>query len=160
MAGEDCILLEKKAKGIIETSALFDGLVAKIKELGDVVFVGLDPALSLTDGDEMDQGHQRRLGKMCDNLAVLTGATVLLAAHAPKAVKNEISSHNSRGGGALVDAVRTELVMRTMTTDEAKKAGIQPDERPRYVQLLATKGNFLRPSAYKRPGCNVYSTGT
>ena len=148
LAGEDVILLEKKGKGTIETSLLFEKLVTKIRDLGDVVFVGLDPALSLTDGDEMDQGHQRRLGKMCDNLGVLTGATVCLVAHAPKTIKKEISSHNSRGGGALTDAVRTELVMRTMTEEEAKAAGVTPEERFRHVQLVATKGNFLPPAAF------------
>jgi RecA-family ATPase len=149
MAGEDVILLKKSSKNTLENSPLFENLVKKIQSMGDCVFVGLDPALSLTDGDELDQGHQRRLGKMCDNLAVLTGATVLLVAHAPKSQKEEITSHNSRGGGALVDAVRTEFVMRTMTSKESLKAKItDPEERFRHVQLLAVKGNFLPPAAY------------
>ncbi|MDD5526772.1 MAG: AAA family ATPase [Candidatus Omnitrophica bacterium] len=149
LAGEDVILLRKNSKNSLENSPLFDALVKKIQSIGNCVFVGLDPALSLTDGDELDQGHQRRLGKMCDNLAVLTGSTVMLVAHAPKSQKEEITSHNSRGGGALVDAVRTEFVMRTMTSKEAVKAKISdPEERFRHVQLVSVKGNFLPPAAY------------
>jgi len=149
LAGEDVILLKKSTKNTLENSPLFESLVKKIQSMGDCVFCGLDPALSLTDGDELDQGHQRRLGKMCDNLAVLTGSTVMLVAHAPKNSKDEITSHNSRGGGALVDAVRTEFVMRTMTPKEAKSAKIiDQEERQRHVQLVAVKGNFLPPAAY------------
>ena len=150
LAGEDVILLKKNTKNSLENSPLFESLIEKIQSMRDCVFVGLDPALSLTDGDELDQGHQRRLGKMCDNLAVLTGSTVMLVAHAPKATREEITSHNSRGGGALVDAVRTEFVMRTMTSKEAGKAGItDTEERFRHVQLVSVKGNFLPPAAYK-----------
>jgi RecA-family ATPase len=150
LAGEDVILLKKNTKNSLENSPLFENLVKKIQDIGDCVFCGLDPALSLTDGDELDQGHQRRLGKMCDNLAVLTGSTVMLVAHAPKSQKEEITSHNSRGGGALVDAVRTEFVMRTMTAKEALKAKItDPEERFRHVQLVSVKGNFLPPAAYQ-----------
>jgi hypothetical protein len=149
LAGDDAILLKKNSKNSLENSPLFESLVRKIQSMGDCVFVGLDPALSLTDGDELDQGHQRRLGKMCDNLAVLTGTTVMLVAHAPKSQKEEITSHNSRGGGALVDAVRTEFVMRTMTLKESLKAKItDQEERFRHVQLVSVKGNFLPPAAY------------
>jgi len=149
LAGEDVILLRKTNTNTLETSDLFKSLVEKIQEMGDCVFVGLDPALSLTDGDEQDQSDQRRLGKMCDNLAVLTGAAVMLICHAAKNFKEEISSHNSRGASSLIDAVRSEFVLRTMTRKEAKKAKlIDAEERFRHVQLVATKGNHLPPGAY------------
>ena len=76
LAGKDTILLSKTTTGTLEKSKLFLNLTQKIKDLGNVSFVGMDPALSLTDGDELDQGNQRALGKMADDLAVLTGAAV------------------------------------------------------------------------------------
>ncbi len=151
LAGKDATLLRKTSTGTLEKTDLFLSLADKIKKLGDVVFVGLDPALSFTEGDEMDQGNQRALGKMVDDLGVQTGACCCLVTHATKASlqKEELGSHNSRGGGAITDAVRAEYAMRTMTPEEAIKAGITDvEERKRHVQLVATKGNLLPPGAY------------
>jgi len=151
LAGQDIKLLQKTKSGTLEKSNLFHSLANKIKSLGDIVFIGLDPALSLTDGDELDQGHQRALGKMADDLAVKTGAVCALVTHATKGsiFKDELTSHNSRGGGAITDAVRAEYVMRTMTGKEAVKAKLESqEERFRHVQLVGTKGNYLPPSAY------------
>jgi hypothetical protein len=141
----------KTSTGTIEKSPLFYALQTKIIDLGGVVFVGLDPALSVSEGDELDQSHQRALGKMADDLAVTTGATVALVSHATKGSlsKQELTSHNSRGGGAITDAVRAEYSMRNMTIEEANQAGITDvEERKRHVQLVATKGNAIPPSAF------------
>jgi len=151
LAGQDIKLLSKTKSGTLEKSNLFYSLANKINSIGNVVFVGLDPALSLTDGDELDQGHQRALGKMADDLAVQTGAVCALVTHATKGsmFKDELTSHNSRGGGAITDAVRAEYVMRTMIGKEAVKAKLESqEERFRHVQLVGTKGNYLPPSAY------------
>jgi hypothetical protein len=150
MAGKECRLLVKGPGGRLTKTELYYGLEAKVKEMG-AVFVGIDPALSVTEGDELDQGHQRTLGKLVDDLAVRTGATVALVSHAAKGNqgKDELTSHTSRGGGAITDAVRAEYGMRGMTAAEAQKAGItDPEERKRLVQFVATKGNALPPAAF------------
>ena len=150
LAGEDVRLLVG-IDGSLTRSPLFYSLEERIKAYGDVVFVGLDPALSLTEGEEMEQSDQRQLGKMADDLAVRTGAATLLVSHATKASNNadELGSHNSRGGGAITDAVRAEFAMRTMTAKEASKAGIEDiEERKRHKQLVATKGNHVPPAAF------------
>lgn len=151
LAGQDLKLLAKNERGALTKTPNFELLSEKIRALDDIVFVGIDPALSVTEGDEASQNDQRQLGKMADDLAVLTGATVMLAAHAPKGNQqtDELASHNSRGGGAITDAVRGEYAMRTMTATEASRAGIGDiEERKRHVQLVATKGNHLPPAAY------------
>jgi len=114
-------------------------------------FIGLDPALALTDGDELNPAHQRRLGEFCDRLAIETGACVLLSAHASKGSQSldEPGSHTARGSGALTDCVRFEYVLRTMTSQEGRQFGITDiAERKAHVQLLATKGNALPPPSF------------
>ena len=152
LAGHDCKLVGvDPGNGALVQNGLFKGLEDVIRKRGDVVFVGLDPALSLTPGDELNQGHQRALGKMADDMAVRTDAAVMLISHASKGSlsKDELGSHNARGGGAITDAVRGEFSMRTMTAKEAKDAGIlDKEERNRHVQLAATKGNHLPPAAF------------
>ena len=151
LAGKDVKLLAAGKDGGLVKTPHFEQLEERINSEGDVVFIGLDPALSLTTGEEGDQGHQRSLGKMVDDLAVRTGAASMLVSHAAKSSQqsDELSSHNSRGGGAITDAVRAEYALRTMTAQEAKKAGITDmEERKRHVQLAATKGNHLPPSTF------------
>lgn len=150
LAGEDTRLLIKNERGVVEKSALYHALMAKIKAIGGVVLVGLDPALGITEGDEMSQTDQRALGRAVDDLAVNVCATCILLSHSGKAIAGaeELSSHSSRGGGALTDAVRFEFTMRGMTKKEASAHGIEDlEERLHLVQITCTKGNRVPPSA-------------
>jgi RecA-family ATPase len=72
--------------------------------------VGFDPALGITEGDEMNQAHQRRLGELMDRIAIDSGACVMVTTHAARSMlhADELGSHSSRGGGAITDAVRGE----------------------------------------------------
>lgn len=151
LAGQTVKLLTIDRSGIPLYTNLFDGLRRLVESLGDVVLVGLDPAAALTDGQEVDQAHQRALGALADSLAVRTGAAVVLITHAAKGSSgsDELSSHMSRGGGAITDALRSEHALRTMTAREATAFGISSvEERRRYVQLAATKGNELPSGSY------------
>lgn len=151
MAGIDMKLLVKTQRGTVEKSPQYFELEKTIKQIGDVAFIGIDPAIYVTEGDELDQNHQHTLGKMVDSLAIHTGAACVLVAHATKASlsKKELQSHNSRGGGAITDVLRAEYSMRNMTEGEAVKAQIDDlEERQRHVQVVATKGNNLPPSAF------------
>lgn len=151
LAGELFQMLKAKGADLVR-SPLFEACVEYINELGNVQFIGLDPALSLTQGDELNQGHQRALGQIADHMGVITGAACGMVSHAAKGIssKEDLDSHNSRGGGAITDAVRAEITMRTMTPDEARRAKLDDmDERHNYVQVAITKANHLPPSAKK-----------
>jgi len=152
VAGQNSRLLTAAPGGTLADSDRVDRLMEAIRKLPPpVVFIALDPALGLTEGDEMSPAHQRRMGELADRIAIETGACVVLASHAAKALQaaEEIGSHSSRGSGALTDAVRGEFVLRTMTAAEARAFGItEIEERKAYVQLVATKGNELPPSAF------------
>lgn len=151
MAGESCRLLTSGPNGTLKETDHAKELFELAKRTPELVFIGLDPALALTEGDELNQAHQRRLGEFVDRLALESGACVVLVSHAAKAMANadEVGSHNSRGGGAITDAVRGEYVLRTMTAAEAKRHGITDVvERKSHVQLVLTKGNCIPPTAY------------
>ncbi len=151
LAGEDARLLRLVGGGVLSPTERAADLMRRLRMMRDLVFVGLDPALALTDGDELNPAHQRRLGEFCDRLAIETGAAVLLSAHAAKGSQSldEPGSHTARGSGALTDCVRFEYVLRTMTPQEGRQFGITDiTERKAHVQLLATKGNALPPSSF------------
>lgn len=152
LAGKQSTLLAlRPSVGLVPTERVVR-LIEICQEMPELVFVGLDPALALSDGDESNPAHQRRLGELVDKIAIETGACVLLASHAAKALQGaeEIGSHSSRGSGAITDAVRSEYVLRTMNASEAKRYGVEDiAERKAHVQLLPTKGNELPPDAYR-----------
>lgn len=151
LAGRPSRLLASVGGDLVETG-LVERLLATLRPYTpNLVFVGIDPALAFTEGDELNQAHQRRLGELVDRLAIELDACVMLATHAGKSLQSaeEIGSHSARGGGALTDAVRAEYVLRTMTAGEARSFGIDSiEERKAHVQLVATKGNNLPPAAF------------
>jgi hypothetical protein len=151
LAGKPLRLLELHEGRLLE-SAAYDWLMTRIDRLPKPIsFIGIDPALGVTEGDELNPGHQRRLGELADRIAIESGACTMLSAHAAKGSvhADELGSHTARGSGALTDAVRAEYVLRSMTADEARRFGIDDRvERQRYVQLQGTKGNSLPPEAF------------
>jgi hypothetical protein len=151
LAGFPARLLELNGNALRETE-VYEWLMHQLDTMPKpLAYVGIDPALGTTEGDELSPAHQRRLGEHMDRIAIETGATVVLSAHAAKSLRQaeELDSHTSRGSGAITDAVRAEYVLRSMTADEARKFGINDlVERKRYVQFQATKGNSLPPEAF------------
>ena len=150
LAGKSVRLLELAGQRLHLTAA-YDWLMKQLDAMPKpLAFIGIDPALGVTEGDELSQAHQRRLGELMDSIAIETGACTMLSAHASKGSMqaDEPGSHSSRGGGAITDAVRGEFVLRNMTPTEAAGFGLDLTERKRHVQLAATKGNELPPEAY------------
>jgi len=151
LAGLPVRLLALEQQRLLETNA-YGWLMEQIDKLPKpVAYIGIDPALGVTEGDELSPAHQRRLGELMDRIAIESGACVVLTTHAAKSLHQaeELGSHASRGSGAITDALRGEYVMRTMNADEARRFGVDDRaERQRYVQLQATKGNSLPPEAY------------
>ena len=146
IAGQDCTIVGGPDQG-----KRLDELIDFCRRLGDVRLIGLDPAIALSKGRELDELDQRTLANAVERLALETGASVVLVSHAAKSVQyqTEIGSHYSRGSGALTDALRLEMLLRVMTTREAKSFGIPEADRNLYVRFQVTKANQLPPNAMK-----------
>lgn len=143
-AGVDCKIV---GPGNPESHSRLEQLIAFCRSLPDVRLIGLDPAIAFSSGRELDELDQRSLANAVEKLALETGASVVLVSHAAKSVQyqTEIGSHNSRGSGALTDALRLEMLLRGMTAKEAKAFGILESERQRFVRFQVTKANRLPP---------------
>lgn len=151
MAGRSSRLLAFGPNGTLTETPEAHGLMELVKGIPDLRLIALDPALGLTEGDELSAAHQRRLGEFVDRLALAANACVVLISHAAKSSNSadELSSHTSRGSGAITDAVRGEFALRTMTQAEGKRFGVTDiAERRAYVQLAMTKGNNAPPEAF------------
>jgi len=151
LAGKDVRLLIASGDGVLVRSPLYAALVAKCREVG-AKFIGLDPAIRFTEGDELNNQHQRALGDVTDGLAIDTGACAVLTTHSPKSARSadESQSHSSRGGGAITDAVRGEFVLAPMTKREASDRGITDEaEQRQFVRLVLVKGNHAPPESFR-----------
>lgn len=144
-AGKDCVIVSSESD---KTSLKLDQLISFVQSLGDVRLVGLDPAIALTRGRELDELAQRDLANTVEKIAIETGAAVLVISHAAKSVQyqQEVGSHASRGSGAITDAFRLEVLMRVMTPKEARDFQIAEPERHRFVRMQVTKANSLPPN--------------
>lgn len=144
-AGKDCVLMSEDDS---ESENRIDQLIEFVSQLEDVRLIGLDPAIAMTRGRELDEIAQREFAENLDRLAIETKTAVLVISHAAKSVQNqqEISSHANRGSGALTDAFRLEVLMRVMTTKESKSFRIPENNRHQYVRLQVTKANSLPPA--------------
>lgn len=143
-AGSDCVIVSSEGD---KSSLRLDLLINFVQKLGDVRLVGLDPAIALTRGRELDELAQRDLANTVEKIAISTGAAVIVISHAAKSVQfqQEVGSHASRGSGAITDAFRLEMLMRVMTTKEAKSFQIDDLQRHRFVRMQVTKANSLPP---------------
>jgi hypothetical protein len=147
-AGKDCVIVSGEDG---KTSVRVEQLLDFVSQLGDVRLIGLDPAIALTRGRELDELAQRELANTVERIALKTGAAVLVISHAAKSIQHqqEISSHASRGSGAITDAFRLEVLMKVMTPKEAKTFRVQEINRHRYVRMQVTKANSLPPTLMK-----------
>lgn len=148
LAGRDATLLST-SHGRLQSTSLFDQFLKYCQSIPDLKLIGLDPAIAFTQGRELDENHQRQLANLVENIAVTTGACVVLISHAAKGsqYQTEIGSHVSRGSGALTDALRLEMMMKVMSAKEAKQYQISEADCKSYVRLQVTKANRLPPDA-------------
>ena len=145
LAGRDCVLVDPEEGS--QADGRLQELLRMVKGMGDVRMIGLDPAIALTRGRELDELAQRSLANAVESLAIESGAAVVLVSHAAKSIQfqHEISSHASRGSGAITDAFRLEVVMRVMTSKEAQVYKVPEEDRHQYVKFQVSKANSLAP---------------
>ena len=104
-AGSDCTIV---GPGPYDSHSRLEDLIAFCNSLPNIRLIGLDPAIALSKGRELDELDQRALANAVEKLVIQTGVSVVPVSHAAKSVQyqNEIGSHYSRGSGALTDALR------------------------------------------------------
>lgn len=82
-----------------------------------------DPLANMTDSPETNDVF-RRLGKRLSRLADALNCSIEIVHHTRKLNGKEAEIEDSRGGGALIGAVRSGRVLNPMTAEDAAKAGL------------------------------------
>jgi RecA-family ATPase len=108
----------------------------------------LDTLRRFHSGNENDASAMARLVSSLENVAYETGATILFLHHASKyAALNGSADEQqaSRGSSVLVDNVRWQSYLVTMSEQEAKKLRVDESERKLFVRFGVSKQNYSAP---------------
>lgn len=117
----DLILASGEAGEIVE--AAFQAVTNWHQKVGAAVYC-FDPLANMTESPETNDVF-RRLGKRMSRLADDLDCAIDVVHHTRKLGGREAEVEDSRGGGALVGAVRAARALNPMTADEAAKAGLE-----------------------------------
>lgn len=103
-----------------------------------------DPLANMTESPETNDVF-RRLGKRISRMADTLNCSIEIVHHTRKLNGREAEIEDSRGGGALIGAVRAGRVLNPMTPDEAVRAGL--DTHIDHFRIEAAgKNNLSRPA--------------
>ena len=117
----ELILSKGDAGEIVEAS--FD-LVERFAIDNAIDVVAMDPLANLTDAPETNDAY-RRLSRRISQTADRCNAAMELVHHARKLNGAEATVEDSRGGSALIGAVRSARVLNQMTPEDAERAGLE-----------------------------------
>ena len=133
-----------------EATGITELLIEKIIELKSITglddaFIVLDHARLLASLNWNDSGQVSVLTRELHKIANEAKATVLLVAHSPKntlAANHTTTQADIAGSSALVDNSRHVLIVRGMSTDEAKALDIKESLRRNFTKIECVKSNY------------------
>jgi hypothetical protein len=138
---------DSKLDMVVQTP-LIDALVAYMIENGIGVLV-VDPFAETFEGKENSNDHLKQAAFIWREVARRANAAVLLIHHTKKGSGDMAGNADaSRGGGALIAAVRVLKTLFEMTAAEAERMGIEEEERLRYGRLDDAKQNHSAPGGH------------
>jgi hypothetical protein len=137
----ELILAVGDAGDIVEP--VFELIENYARDIKPAVFA-FDPLANMTESPETNDVF-RRLGKRLSRMADAHNCSIEIVHHTRKLNGKEAEVEDSRGGGALIGAVRAGRVLNPMTSDEAMKAGIETHVDHFRIEA-AGKNNLSRPS--------------
>jgi hypothetical protein len=108
----------------------------------DVIIV--DPLVKTHGVHENDNEAIQAVIECYDDIAEAANCGIEIKHHTRKAGGNEVTIESARGGGALVDALRSVQVQEKMSKADAEKLKVQ-DYHDRYFREFSGKRNFAPP---------------
>jgi AAA domain len=106
--------------------------------------VALDPFISFHSVPEIDNGAIDQIIKSLSAIAQKANICIEISHHVRKPIQGqqELTVDDSRGGSAIINAVRSARVINRMSSNEAGLAKIMEDKRTSYVRVDKGKRNM------------------
>jgi hypothetical protein len=133
------ICLATEYRGVVAfDKAVIDGINETL-ERNKIDVLILDPFISTHRVSENNNPTIDQVVKLLGRIANQNDCAIEIVHHVrkPAAGQQEITADDTRGGGAIVNAVRSCQVLNRMSNKEAEQARIEQDERFRYFRVEA-----------------------
>ena len=111
----------------------------------------LDPFISIHKVSENNNALIDQVVKSLGRIASQNDCAIEIVHHVrkPGFGQQEITADDTRGGGAIVNAVRSCQLLNRMSSKEAEQVRIERDERFRYFRVDGGKQNLAPPAKAK-----------
>jgi hypothetical protein len=112
--------------------------------------ISMDPLITLHGVPENNPVMMRGVMDIFRDLAAGINCSTEVVGHTrkpPIGFDAQLTAYDTRGSGAIVDALRSLRMLDLMTVEEADKAGIEDYERERYVKVTPAKRNYSATAA-------------
>jgi AAA domain len=117
----------------------------------EIVVASFDPLIAHHAGTENAAGDMDQIIREFARIAHITGCSIDAVHHTRKPApgQEELSVYDSRGAGAIINAVRSARVLNGMSRAEAEGAGIDEADRRLHFRIDIGKANMAPPTASK-----------
>ena len=111
----------------------------------------LDPFIALHKVSESNNPLIDQVVKKLAKIANQRNCSIEIVHHIrkPSAGQHDVTADDSRGGGAIINAVRSCKVLNRMGPTEAQRAGVEDDKRYLYIRVDSGKQNLAPPEKAK-----------
>jgi hypothetical protein len=137
------IIAQQTRAGAVVARPVVDAVIATIKE-NEIGLMIVDPFVASHRVIENDNPAIELVAATWAEIADVTGCAIELPHHSRKTGGAEVTVDDSRGGSALLAAVRSARTLNAMTEDEAARAGVE--NRRAYFRVQNGKANLSPPS--------------
>lgn len=107
----------------------------------------LDPIRRFHSCDEQNFGKMLLLFDLLADIAAQTGCAILFSHHVEQALYADAlrELEGAQGSSAFINATRWVVNMNGMSSDDAQRFGIAPEQRRDHVRVAFTKSNYGSP---------------
>ncbi len=140
------VAIDNRQHGITINRPDVDALAGAIRQ-NDIDVCIFDPFVSIHAVPENDNGAIDLVAKELAAVADRCNCNIETVHHVRKSNGAEMTAEDARGASSLVGAARSVRVMNPMTSDEAGKANVNPNERRLYFRIDNGKANMAPPSS-------------
>jgi RecA-family ATPase len=128
---------------------LLSHMYEEIRDNGFEV-TSLDPLITLHGVPENNPVMMRGVMDIFRDLAASINCSTEVVGHTrkpPIGFDAQLTAYDTRGSGAIVDALRSVRMLDLMTTEEAERAEVEDYERERHVKVTPAKRNYSATAA-------------
>jgi AAA domain len=112
--------------------------------------ISLDPLITLHSVPENNPVMMRGVMDIFRDLAASINCSCEIVGHTrkpPIGFDAQLTAYDTRGSGAIVDALRSVRMLDLMTTEEAEAADVEEYQRERHVKITPAKRNYSATAA-------------